>query len=467
MFQKNNIKMVDRSNNPGLIGDRPKVVLINPPSPWLISDREIPPGGLLDLASFLRVNDVDVTFCDLAGFEDKHWFIPDADIYGITCATPHYSLVIQIVAKLKQRNPNCLVVVGGFHPTTEPERTLRDTKADIAIKGEGEQAMLDIVNGKRDKIIVCPLVPDINAIPLPAWDMIDMHDYVKMGTNSVMGPTPNNKEGNVLTARGCPFDCGFCAQAAVTKRRMRYKSVARVVEEVKFLNARYGCDRIYFGDDTFIVNEDRVVELCAALKVLHQQGILYDWHCLTRADRTNPEIFKLMYEAGCRQVTYGIETGSQKILDIIEKQTTVEENINAIKIAKDAGLKVRAQMIVGLPGETSKTVEETADFIKKAPADSFGMHIFVPLPGCQIWHDPERYDFTIDKDSTFEYYHTIGKRKEEDAAFLHKNPQEIVAWKNYLIEVIGNRNIIKFAENRVKEKVIGSDQAVKSAKSFT
>ena len=441
----------------------PKVILINPPSPWLISDREIPPGGLLDIAAFLRANGVNPTFCDLAGLEEKHWFVPDGDIYGITCATPHYSLVIKIVQKLKQRQPHCLVVLGGFHPTTEPERTLRDTKADIAIKGEGEQALLDIIRGKRDRIVTCPLVEDINMIPIPAWDMIDMYDYIKLGTNSVMGPTPNNKEGNVLTARGCPFDCGFCAQAAVTKRRMRYKTAARVVEEVKFLNSRYGCDRIYFGDDTFIVDENRVKELCTALKKIHQQGILHDWHCLTRADRTNPEIFKLMYEAGCRQVTYGIETGSQKILDIIEKQTTVEENINAIRIAREAGLRVRAQMIVGLPGETQQTVEETAQFIRAAPANSFGMHIFVPLPGCQIWHDPERYDFPISKDTLFEYYHTIGRREEEDAAYLHKNPQQIIAWKNYLVGVIGKRNIVQFAEVRVDQEKLKDIQAASSS----
>ena len=95
--------MVDRSLIPGKIGDAPKVVLINPPSPWLLSDREVPPLGLLEIASFLRANNVDVTFCDLAGFPENYWFIPDADIYGITCATPHYPFVISIVKKLKER----------------------------------------------------------------------------------------------------------------------------------------------------------------------------------------------------------------------------------------------------------------------------------------------------------------------------------------------------------------------------
>jgi len=435
-----------------MVHNSPKVVLINPPSPWLLSDREQPPLGLLDIASYLRVNNVNVDFCDLAGLPEKYWWIPDGDIYGVTCATPHYNLVINIVKKIKDRQPNSVVVVGGFHPTVEPERTLRDTKADIAMVGEGEQAMLDIVNGKRDRIIKGALVEDINKIPIPAFDMVDMYDYVKMGTNLVIGQTPNNKEAKLMEARGCPFDCAFCAQAAISKRRMRYKTVERVAEEIKYVHDRYGVDRIYFINDTFIVDDKRVVKLCGALKELKDQGILYDWHCLTRADRTDPELFRIMHESGCRMVTYGIESGSQKILDIIEKQTTVEENMNAIKIAKAAGIKVRAQMIVGLPGETSETVEETANFIKEAPADSFGMHIFVPLPGCQIWNDPDRFNFPIDKETTFDYYHTIGKREEEDAAYLHQNPKQVIEWKNYLLKVIGERNIVKFAEVRAQDK---------------
>jgi anaerobic magnesium-protoporphyrin IX monomethyl ester cyclase len=431
---------------------QPKVVLIAPPSPWLLSDREHPPDNLLTIAAFLREKNVNVQFCDLNGLPEKYWFIPNADIYGITCATPHYSIVIKLVGKIKARQPHAVIALGGFHPTVEPERTLRDTKADIVIRGEGEQAMLDIVNGKRDRIVNTPLVEDINQIPMPAWDMIDMHDYVIMGTNAVIGSTPNNKEAKLLTARGCPFDCTFCAQASVSKRRMRYKTVERVVEEIKYVHDNYGVDRVNFFDDTFIVDDDRVKKLLVGLKELHNRGILYDWHCLTRADRTDPVLFKLMKEAGCSQVTYGIETGSQKILDIIEKQTTVQENLNAIKIAKEAGLKVRAQMIVGLPGETDETVEETAKFIREAPADSFGMHIFVPLPGCQIWYDPERFDFPINKDTLFEYYHTIGNREEEDAAYLHKNPDQVIKWKNYLVKVIGDRNIVKFAEIRGNDK---------------
>ena len=111
---------------------------------------------------------VNIQFCDLNGFPEKYWFIPHGQIYGISCTTPHYSIVIKLVAKIKARQPDALVVLGGFHPTVEPERTLRDTKCDIVIKGEGEQAMLDIVNGKRDRIVTAPLVENINDIPMPA-----------------------------------------------------------------------------------------------------------------------------------------------------------------------------------------------------------------------------------------------------------------------------------------------------------
>jgi radical SAM superfamily enzyme YgiQ (UPF0313 family) len=430
---------------------QPKVVLMSPPSPWLLSDREQSPDNLLSIASYLREKGVNIQFCDLNGLPEKYWFIPYADIYGISCTTPHYSLVIKIVAKIKARQPDALVVLGGFHPTVEPERTLRDTKADIVICGEGEQAMLDVVNGKRERIVSAPLIENIDKIPMPAWDLVDMLDYVVMGTNSVIGQTPNNKEAKIITSRGCPFNCAFCAQATISKRKMRYKSVQRVVDEIKHVHQVYGVDRICFYDDTFIVDNNRVINLCAGLKKIHEQGILYDWHCLTRADRTDPELFKIMKESGCSQVTYGIESGSQKILDMIEKQTTVEQNINAIKIAKEVGLKVRAQMIVGLPGETRETVEESAEFIRKAPADSFGMHIFVPLPGCKIWNDQDKYNFPINKDTMFEYYHTIGKRKEEDAAYLHKNPKQIIEWKNYLTKVIGDRNIVKYAEVRASD----------------
>lgn len=429
----------------------PKVVLIHPPSPWLLSDREQPPIGILEIGAYLRDKHVKVDFCDLAGHPENMWWIPDGDIYGITCSTPQLSLVSKIVKKIKERQPNAVTVLGGFHPTVDPEKTLEETKADIILKGEGVISMYDIVKGKRDRIIEAPLVEDLNKLPLPAFDMVDMYDYVKMGTNLVVGSTPKMREAKLMTAVGCPYDCAFCASRALSQRKVRYKSVERVIKEIKYVQERYDVDRIYFIDDTFIIDNNRVIELCKELKKLHDSGVLHDWHCLSRADRTNREIYDIMYDSGCRMITYGIESGSQKILDLCNKKITVQQNLDAIKVTKEAGLKVRAQMMVGLPGETDETVEESADFIRKAEADSFGMHIFVPLPGCPIWNNPDKFNFYINKDLTFDYYKTIGKRGEKDAAYLHKNPEQIIKWKDYLVKVIGDRNIVKFAEHRSKE----------------
>jgi len=421
-----------------------KIVLINPPSPWLICDRDMPSQGILNIAAFLREKGIDVSIADLAGLPEKYWFIPDADIYGITCVTPQFPYVRKIAERIKNRQSDALVVIGGVHPTVLPQMTLEKIKCDIVVRGEGELAMLEIVNGRRDRIIEGKLIENLDEIPFPAWDMIDIYDYQKIGTNSFFGPTKNSREGYIQTGRGCPYNCAFCSQAYFTKRIVRYKSIGRIIAEIKFLMGRYKCDRFYFFDDTFIIDEKRVSNLCDELKKM--KGL--DWHCLSRADRTNLELYIKMKEAGCVGITYGIESGSQKILDIINKRTTVEENINAVKIAKGAGLKVRCQIIVGLPGETEETIRETEDLIKKSPADAWGIHIFIPLPGSDIWEHPEKFNFKIDKSTDFTYYHTIGKMGENEGANLHQNPEQIIEWKKRLEKVIGDKDIHKYAQVR-------------------
>jgi radical SAM superfamily enzyme YgiQ (UPF0313 family) len=424
-----------------------KVNLINPPSPWLICDRDMPSQGILNIAAFLREKGVDVTVTDLAGLPEQYWFIPDADIYGITCVTPQFTYVKKIAEKIKNRQPDTLVVIGGVHPTVLPEMTLEKIKCDIVVRGEGEIAMFEIVNGRRDRIIDGQLIENLDDIPFPAWDMIDIYDYSKIGTNSFFGPTKNNKEGYIQTGRGCPFNCAFCAQAFFTKRKVRYKSIPRIISEVKLLMDKYKCDRFYFFDDTFIIDKRRVLSLCDELAKI--KGI--DWHCLSRADTTDLELYRKMKAAGCIGITYGIESGSQKILDIVNKGTTIEQNLEAIKVAKEAGLKVRCQVIVGLPGETEETIKETEELIRKSSADTWGIHIFVPLPGSDIWEYPEKFNFPIEKNTDFSYYHTIGRRNEDEAANLHQNPRQVIEWKNHLEKVIGNKDIHKYAEARIEK----------------
>jgi radical SAM superfamily enzyme YgiQ (UPF0313 family) len=153
-------------------------------------------------------------------------------------------------------------------------------------------------------------------------------------------------------------------------------------------------------------------------------------------------------------VTFGIEHGSDDILALIGKETNRETNLRSVRAAKSAGLRVRAQMIVGLPGETDQTVEATAQFMREAPADSYGVHIFVPLPGSPIWADPDKYGFEINEVATFDLYQTIGRPDEWTAHKIHKNPEQVAEWAGYLRDVAGERNVSNF-DARLQETTDG------------
>lgn len=415
-----------------MVRQNKKIILINLPSPWLISDRDTTPNGILYIAAYLREKGIPVSVTDLAGLPEEHWLIPDADIYGISTTTPQYPYALKVIKKLRSRQ-KCKIVLGGVHPILLPKRTLKETKADHIVVGEGEKAIERIYLGKeKRKIIYEPLIKNIDEFPAPAVDLIDIYEYLSIGTNAYISGA--KREAYIQTARGCPYDCAFCCQRNIWRGVVRNRSLKRVMEEIDNYLTRYKVDQIYFNDDTFILNEKRIYKLC---KLMRKRKVV--WHCLSRVDRVNPKILKAMRISGCRAVTYGIESGSDKILKLMNKMTDSETGYKAICMAKDAGLKVRAQMIVGFPGETDKTVEETAKFVKRAPADAWGFHAFVPFPGCDIWNNPDKYNFHINN-ADFGSFHTIGKPGEWKA-IIHPQAKKVRKWLKYLISVANKKNI--------------------------
>ena len=412
-----------------------KVILINLPSPWLISDRDTTPNGILYIAAYLRKKGIPVSITDLAGLPEEHWLIPDADIYGISITTPQYPYALKVVRKLKKRQ-DCKIILGGAHPVILPEKTSRETGVDHIIVGEGEKAMERICLGKEKRRIVYePLIKDIDEIPAPAVDLIDIYEYLSIGTNAYIAGA--KREAYIQTARGCPYNCAFCCQRNIWRGKVRNRSLKKVMEEVDNYLKRYKVDQIYFNDDTFILDEKRVYALCKEMK---KRKVV--WHCLSRADRVNPKILKKMYSSGCRALTYGIESGSDKILKLMNKMTNAKTGYGAVCMAKNAGLKVRAQMIVGFPGETDETIKETAKFIKKTPADAWGFHAFVPFPGCDVWNNPKKYNFKI-KSRNFGNFHTIGKPGEWKA-IIHPQADKVRKWLKFLISIANKKNIFYY-----------------------
>jgi len=419
-----------------------KVVLITLPSPWLISDRDMPNLGVLYVAAYLREQGVNVQVVDFCGVPQDYWFIPEADVYGISCTTPQYPLAKHVAAKLRSRQPDAYLVMGGYHPTALPEFTLQDSEVDCVVAGDGEYSMLRVLRDRPDGIVPGERVDQLDTLPWPARDMIDIRAYQKIGTNAVVGKGAL-KEEYVLQSRGCPFTCGYCAQMLLSNRRVRYRSPECIRDEMVYLLDRYRVNRFYIFDDIFIVDKKRVHAFCDMVDDLYTQGYSFDWHCLARADVGSRELYQRMADSHCKQITYGLEHADNRILKHNLKECTAEQNMEAVVAAKAAGLRVRAQFIVGLPGETDESVAALADFIQRCPADSMAAHIFVPLPGSPIYTHPERFGFDWNRGTDFLHYQTIGKPGEWKAHMIHKNPDDILRWANRLKAVIADKNVFK------------------------
>jgi anaerobic magnesium-protoporphyrin IX monomethyl ester cyclase len=415
-----------------------KVVLIIPPSPWLISDRDIPMLGILYLSSYLKEHSgCEVVVCDLSSIKSMDdWYIPVGDLYGITGVSPQYIYVWNIIKKLKDREPHKPVIVGGVHATVFPDHILENTSADACVVGEGEEVLLSIVSGVewfeidgiRTRLFdngMAQQMPCLDIFPFPDRSAIDYYSYLVPRTFGYMANV--QREGSIITGRGCPFSCAFCASNNIYNGKVRYHSPEYVVEELVLLKEQYDVEMVNFLDDTFILNKKRVSDIC---DLIIKRGLNMKWFCLTRVDTIDKELLLKMKVAGCLSLAIGFESGSDRILKQMNKKVTVEQAKESIKIIASTGLLINGQLIVGFPTETKKDIELTAKFIKDCPeVDTFGLHIFQPFPGTDVWNNPEKYNIKIDKDTDFSDYHTIGK------------PGTIAVHDYlYLKEVIGSRS---------------------------
>jgi radical SAM superfamily enzyme YgiQ (UPF0313 family) len=345
------------------------------------------------IAGELRSAGVSVEIVDLPFVDRKDWknAIGYADVYGITVYSSSLYLAKEIRDIVKGINPKGKVVVGGPHPTSLPGETALEF--DYVVKGEGEYAL----HLGRDRIIEAPLIEDVDRLSFPARDMLDLKRY----TRRVAG----QRATSVTTSRGCPYSCIFCCKD-VFGHRVRNFSIERVLDEIRAIKVIYGIRSFIFYDDTFALDRERYYSLCKALQA---ENITF--RCNGNARNNTLEDFKVLYDAGCREIAFGVESGSQKILNIVNKGVTVEQNRKAIKNAQLAGLTVKAFLMIGSPGETRETVEETKKFILEANPDQYTLFTFVPLPGCAAWKDPEKYGFRIVNQDFKNYFNIAGQNE--------------------------------------------------------
>lgn len=359
-----------------------RVALINPGRDANYAVQE--PLNLGFIASYLEQNNIKVIIIDeLAGQNVKkelRKFKPD--IVGITATTP-LAIDAYRVAKMC-RDMNILTVMGGVHASIMPDEALQHV--DVVVKGEGEFAMLDIIQNKiTSGIISKPYIRNLDEMPPPARHLMQMNFYLRTkdrlpGTYLYFVPL-HSKVAAILTSRNCPYDCIFCHNS-FRGMPFRANSPERVITEIKELVETYGVQAVFFIEDNFFANKDRVKKICELMK---REKFNLIWGANARVDGINKELLELVREVGCRQITFGFESGSQNTLNTLNKRTVVEQNKRAIELCNEVGLIPQGTVMIGNPNETVEDIKETQTFIKNCDIKSVGVCITTPYPGTKLW----------------------------------------------------------------------------------
>lgn len=318
-------------------------------------------------------------------------------IAGVAMLTPMYARSVEVVRTIRNDFPEMPIVVGGAHPTILPKETLlRNPEIDFAVLGEGEGVMLNLVkaleNGEStaeipglayrtaDGVRVNPVptpVADLDDLPIPARHLLPMNAY-----HMTRSRTKSNHAYTVSVARGCPFDCAFCCR--IFGRKVRHHSVNRIMEEIGILIERYGAKEINLEADTLTLNKPFLSALCDGLI---SSGISkrIAWTCESRVDTIDAELLRKMKQAGCWQISYGVETGTQRLLDLIHKGITLERIERTFAFTKQIGITIRAFYMLGLPTETREESLRTISLAKRLDAEWSQFTLCTPFPGTEMW----------------------------------------------------------------------------------
>lgn len=386
-----------------------KVALVNPPIPeGVYHHQPYLPLGLAYLAASLESSgfDVSVIDCPAMGIDFKSLekilsnLMPS--IIGITSMTPTINSALSCARYAKNACEDALVILGGPHASFMDEEILaREPSIDVIVRGEGEVTIVELAkclseNKKfhdvagitfrhNNKIVRNQdrgYIQNLDELPFPAYNHFELKRYELFGRRLLP----------IMSSRGCPFQCSFCVTSRIFGRAFRARSPKNVVEELMRLECNYGADAFTFYDDTLTLNRDRILKIC---REMQSRKLNLPWDCQTRVDAVSREVLLEMKRAGCHQIFFGVESGSQKILDIIGKGTTVEQNERAIKMAKEVGLFVSISVIIGYPGETVDTINQTMEFIRKTKPDDVYICVATPYPGTQLYEQIKSLGWSI------------------------------------------------------------------------
>jgi radical SAM superfamily enzyme YgiQ (UPF0313 family) len=377
--------------------NKTKIALVNTPLiEGLGHHPQFPPLGLAYIAAVLDQNDFEVKIFDCPICEINHEKLKaeidsfQPNIVGIAAMTPTIESAFKSARVAKEVCPDAKVLMGGPHATFADKQILSDESAvDIVVRGEGEETVLELaklpdlqkvrevkgITFRKDNQIVQapnrPFIQNLDALPRPAYKLLQVDKYRISG----------QKLFPIMSSRGCPFQCPFCVASQMFGQRFRARSPKNVLDEMEWLRDEYGAEGIAFHDDTLTFDMKRALEICDGII---ERKIKLPWGCFSRADVVTKEILAKMSKAHCNEIGFGVESGCQTMLDSLNKRTTIGQCENAVKWAKEAGIFVTVSVILGYPGETKETLQQTLDFAHNVEPDEVWLCTATPFLGTEL-----------------------------------------------------------------------------------
>ena len=433
---------------------------------WYLGKR-LPPIGLMYVAAALEKAGFEVQMLDNYLMKKSIGEIKqlvtnlNPQIVGITCGSATYARCVETARAIKEALPNCRIVVGGWHASYVPDSLLANPEIDYVIMGEGERAITQlatcITSGnepaasaipgvackRQEKNIKNPpkFIENLDEIPYPARHLLPLELYDR--TIEYLSVKP----ADVMSiSRGCVFSCGFCETKKLWGNIYRAFSPQRVIDEIQDLQSKYGTKGLYFINDNFTLRKKETIELC---NLMIKNKMDLEWVCDTRVDIVNQEVLEIMSKAGCKTIFFGVESGSQEILQRIGRNTTLEQIESAFSLCRKNGIQTACSFMLGVPDETLADMEKSLKFAKKLDPDWCQFNIFIANPDSKLYQEvleSKNYvrldEFLLSvKTDEFDYKSLMAIQRRFFIEF-HRSPKQIM-------KRIRREGVVNFAKRRL------------------
>lgn len=410
-------------------------LFIKTPVPMLQDDKLEPDMGLLYCASYVkRYSECTPVYVDLSldSVDVLEQYYDVCSIYLFSTFTANYERTCELVKMIRERCiPEAVFIAGGHHASALPDVVAQTF--DYVIIGEGEIAesklITELLSGRRpsERIIVGECIKDLDNVGWIDYSLAQLERY----TRRVNG----HKSISVLTSRGCPYKCEFCNSTLMKRyKSVRFRSAQDVIAEVLYLNQQYSVTSFRIQDDIFSINRARLKEIADGLEKYH-----FSFRCFARVDNIDDDILNDFKRMGIFHLSFGVESGSQRILDLMNKGTKVEDIRRSIQLAKAYGMKCRVYLIAGYPGETIESLDETISMIREVEPDDVSVYPLIPYPGTPLFENPKKYRITF-IDKNFSKYYQIYGNKKSGYVFETEDMdiEKLIFFRNYLVNGIAD-----------------------------